>query len=75
MQWSKDALGVLLWVAELECAWDWVVPRVPIHVMLQGFLCLLSLWPLIQCCPQSPKLLLMKLSLFTWGWQCYCGKG
>lgn len=29
MQWSRDALGVLLGVAELECAWGWVVPRMP----------------------------------------------
>lgn len=43
MQWSRDALGVLLWVAELGCAWSWVAPRMPIHVVLQGFLCLLSL--------------------------------
>lgn len=57
MLWGRDALGVLLWVAELGCVWSWVVPRMPIHVVLQGFLCLLSLETLIRCCPQSPKLL------------------
>lgn len=47
----------VLWVAELECAGGCVVPRMPICAVLQGFVCPLSLWPLIQCCPQSPELL------------------
>lgn len=55
MQWSRDALGVLLWVAELKCAWGWVVPRMSIHVMLQGFLCLLSLWRLSSSTDHSPQ--------------------
>lgn len=45
----------VLWVAELECAWGWVMPRMPIHAVLQGFLCPLSLRPLSSSAAHSPQ--------------------
>lgn len=75
MQQSRDALGVLVWMARLGCTWgrDTRAAVLSMSATTDGHLCPLELphphclshW----CCPHSPQSQVAKLSLLAVGWE------
>lgn len=78
MQWSRGALGVLVWVARLGCTQGRVVPWTPCHAILlsmstitDGHLCPLEP-PHVRCLshpvlPTFPKIVGCEASLICCG--------